>query len=222
MPIPSFLLFGPAHDPFCCSVRIPSRMAISRNRRGNYLSNMGGDPWRASGIRSRIGKHWKMKMKMMKTKSVLYIIWLVIAVNCRADLTADLNNLWAEHNATNILLFVENCAVTNRNGATLFARGIVAGTLQNWGRGATNCLSQSIIEITGSTNYTEEVKSRLSKEILMYKSAFTALLESMNEQVDSQPTWSTNIHSRVFQETGTEFPFVWVIQQLDSEAMNVN
>lgn len=56
----------------------------------------------------------------------------------------------------------------------------------------------------------------------MYKSAFTALLESMNEQVDSQPTWSTNIHSRVFQETGTEFPFVWVIQQLDSEAMNVN
>lgn len=154
----------------------------------------------------------------MEIKNVLYVACLVLTVNCRADFTSKLNNLWATHNATNILLFVENSVITNRNSATLFARGIIAGTLQNWGRGATNCLNQSIIEIERSTNYTEKAKSSLFKEISMYNSAFTALLESMNEHVNSQPTWDTNVHVRVFEETGTEFPFLWVIHKLDSEA----
>ena len=71
--------------------------------------------------------------------------FLVASVSLGGDtnFVAVLNMQWQGRNASNILVFVENQVSTNRNVETLFARGIVAAAIQEWGRGATK-FSQKI------------------------------------------------------------------------------
>jgi len=72
------------------------------------------------------------------------------------NFVAAFNVKWQSGNTSNILSFTESQVSTNQNVEALFARGIVAAALQEWGRGATNYLSQAMQEAVNSSSYSPQ------------------------------------------------------------------
>jgi len=61
----------------------------------------------------------------------------IFAIAGDTNFVAHFQTVWQTHNATNILLFTEQNVATNASPETLFARGVIAATLQLWFPGAT-------------------------------------------------------------------------------------
>jgi hypothetical protein len=126
------------------------------------------------------------------------------------------NVQWQSGNASNILVFVKNQVNTNRNVETLYARGIVAAALQEWGRGAMNYLGQAIQEAETGSLYSTQGEARVVQLIANTKGYFEGLADDTGESSNSQPSWNTNHHVVIFNELGTEAPFLDVLQEIST------
>ena len=122
------------------------------------------------------------------------------------NFVAQLKTVWQTHNATNILLFTEQNVATNSSPETLFARGITAMALQEWGVGATNFFEQSMHMISTNNTYSNPGKTKAMENIIMINTILPSLIE--NFDMYSQPTWNTNMHIRIFSELYGEVPFL--------------
>jgi hypothetical protein len=131
---------------------------------------------------------------------------VIVAVGCLSVATfagdtnfvAQFDVVWKTHNASNILMFVEQNVATNKSPETLFARGIVAIMLQEWGQGATNYFEQVTQMITTNNAYTEIGKTNIIKDIQFVQ--FIAV--KMTDK--PLPSWNTNDHATFFVELATE------------------
>lgn len=124
------------------------------------------------------------------------------------------NAQWQSGNASNVLVFVDSHVSTNRNAETLFARGVVAASLQEWGRGATNYLGQAIQTVMTNSSYSTERKVRVVELINNTKGYFGSLADDTGEPSNSQPLWNTDNHAVIFNELGEEVPFLNVLQEI--------
>ena len=142
--------------------------------------------------------------------------FLVASVSRGGDtnFVAVLNMQWQGRNASNILVFVENQVSTNRNVETLFARGIVAAAIQEWGRGATNYLGQALHETSTNALYSALGKAHVIKLIVEVKGLLEAIAEDTGEPLNSRPSWNTNNHDVIFSELGDEAPFFNVLREI--------
>ncbi len=150
---------------------------------------------------------------------VFSICWFLVASVTYAgdtNFVAAFNVQWQSGNASNILVFVETQVSTNRNVETLFARGIVAAALQEWGRGATNYLGQAIqVAETGSL-YSTQGKAHVVQLVVNAKGYFQGLADDTGEPSNSQPSWNANNHVVIFNELGAEVPFLKVLQDIST------
>ena len=124
------------------------------------------------------------------------------------------NSLWQSGKASNVLSYVDGYLATNRNAEALFARGIVAASLQNWGRGATNYLSQAIAAVNADMGYTPEQKQGVSNDLARILDIFVGLLHDTGEPMDSTPSWDTNVQAKTFLESGGEVPFLHILNEI--------
>ena len=114
------------------------------------------------------------------------------------NFVAQFDAIWQTRNATNILIFVEDNVATNASPEVFFARGIVAGHLQNWAVGATNYWEQAIQMISTNNAYAETEKERVIGPIR----ALQCMIETAGK-IDpvgtyAPPSWNTNTHAIVF------------------------
>lgn len=147
------------------------------------------------------------------------ICWFLVASTTYAgdtNFVAAFNTEWQSGNASNVLVFVETQVSTNRNVETLFARGVIAASLQEWGRGATNYLGQAIQEAEGTSSYSTQGEARVVQLITNAKGYFGGLADDTNEPLNSQPSWNTNNHAVIFSELGAEAPFLDVLQEIST------
>lgn len=150
---------------------------------------------------------------------VYLLCWVsVVAIAHGGDtnFVAAFNVQWQSGNASNILAFTESQVSTNQNVETLFARGVVAAALQEWGRGATNYLGQAMQEAENSSSYSTQGQARVVQLITNAKGYFQGLADDVGEPVNSQPSWHTNNHSVIFSELGTEAPFLSVLNEIST------
>jgi hypothetical protein len=127
-----------------------------------------------------------------------------------------LDEKWRTHDATQVLNYVETQRSANPDNAQILAaRAIVAVSLQEWGRGATNFLAQAIQKTAASTNYTSSQKQIIAKKLSGLTNVFAALANDAGEPPNSSPKWNTNTHAVVFRELGDEFPHLSTLQILN-------
>lgn len=152
--------------------------------------------------------------------SFVSICWFwgmsVVAYAGDTNFVVAFNMQWQSGNASNILAFVESQVSTNRNVETLYARGIVAAALQEWGRGATNYLSQAIQETETCSLYSTQGKARIVQLIANARGYFEGLADDTGESPKSLPSWKTNNHAVIFNELGAEAPFLDVLQKIST------
>jgi hypothetical protein len=111
------------------------------------------------------------------------------------NFVAQFKDVWQTHNASNILVFVEQNVATNKSPETLWARGSVAGSLQGWLIGTTNYWEEAIQMI--STNNTYSVTGRTNTiKSLRWNQDVTA--EISNMEFRPLPLWNTNAHAFIF------------------------
>jgi len=140
----------------------------------------------------------KNKMK----KIIIYMMLLITTFADETSFVTAFNTMWQTHNASNILIFVEQNVTTNSSPETLFARGIVAGTLQGWGQGQTNYWEQAMQMLAD-----KEDKSDLWKTNAVNQIQWIQILMSTKGVDDNPPSWNTNAHSIIFSILGDEPPF---------------
>ena len=119
------------------------------------------------------------------------------------------NSIWKTHNASNILIFVEQNVTTNKSPETLFARGIIAVALQEWTLGASNYWEQAIQILTTNDTYSAMGKTNAIKEIRGFQMLYSGLS-------DSPPRWETNTHSVIFMHSGNEVPFLDELKEIST------
>jgi len=130
------------------------------------------------------------------------------------NFVAQLKTMWQTHNASNILVFVEQNVATNRSPETLFARGIIASNLQLWKQGATNYWEQAAQMISTNTVYSAQIRTNVAEHIRGFYSFFMALSPD-----NSPPSWNTNAHDWFFSRCGDEptyFDILEIISTLET------
>jgi len=123
------------------------------------------------------------------------------------NFVAAFKTTWNTHNASNILVFVEQNVATNRSPETLFARAIVAITLQDWCIGATNYWEQAIQMITTNNTYSVIGKTKSVNSIM----ALQAIFSEINT---NPPTWDTNNHAWVFSQPLDEPALFYMLKDI--------
>ena len=117
------------------------------------------------------------------------------------NFVASFKTMWQTHNASNILVFVEQNVATNKSPETLFARGIVSTALQFWNQGTTNYWEQSIQMIATNNAYSEISRTNIIKQIRFFQFAVSTMAEDT-----PQPSWNVNEQAVIFAELASE-PF---------------
>lgn len=156
-------------------------------------------------------------MRIRKFLCVLLVPLCGVVFAGDTNFVAAFNNEWRTENASNILAFADAQLSTNRRAETLFARGLVAIYLQEWGRGATNYLGQAIEEVSTNLSYSAAGRSNIVQRIKDAQGSFAAISADANEPVDSQPSWNTNTHAVIFNELGDEIPFLLTLEEIAEE-----
>ena len=111
------------------------------------------------------------------------------------NFVAQFDAIWQTHNATNILVFVEDNVATNVSAEVLFARGNVAIELQDWGVGATNYWEQSIQMISTNSAYSEIGRTNVINKIQFFRGMLAKAIEI--EGLDT-PSWKPKVHALAF------------------------
>jgi hypothetical protein len=146
---------------------------------------------------------------------VLFVVSLAALANAGdTNFVAAFDLQWRSENASNVLAYVESQVATNRNVETLFARGLVAAYLQEWGRGATNYFGQAIAEAQSNTSYSAAGRSNVVQLITEAQGHFEALADDSGEPTNSVPRWDTNTHAVIFGELGDQAPFLTTLDQI--------
>ena len=107
------------------------------------------------------------------------------------NFVAQFEAIWQTHNATNILIFVEDNVATNASPEVFFARGTVAVTLQAWSTGATNYWEQAIQMLSTNNAYSGIGKTNVLNSIQAAQNIFAGV--STNP-----PTWRADVHAVIF------------------------
>jgi len=146
----------------------------------------------------------------MKKMKMITLIWSLGMTAFAGDtnFVASFKTMWQTHNASNILVFVEQNVATNRSPETLFARGGVALMLQEWSVGATNYWEQAIQTIATNETHSATGRTNIIKEIRW--------LQDIVSTIDDNPlpSWNTNVHAVVFAGVGYEAPFFYTLQDI--------
>ena len=137
-------------------------------------------------------------MRMIRMVTVMCCIGFV-AFAGDTNFVAQFKTVWQTHNASNILVFVEENVATNKSPETLFARGIVSTMLQFWNQGTTNYWEQSIQMIATNNAYSEIGKTNVIEQIRFYQFAFSTMAADT-----PQPSWNTKEQAVIFAELASE------------------
>jgi len=122
------------------------------------------------------------------------------------NFVAQLNAIWQTHNASNILVFVEQNVATNKSPETLFARATIAFTLQDWGIGASNYWEQSIQMISTNNAYTEIGRTNAVAEIRALQGVFARFEDN------APPSWNPVGHAADFSRP--KAPFLGILEEI--------
>jgi hypothetical protein len=153
-------------------------------------------------------------------KRLLAIVGLVFgAVHTHGgdtNFVSSFNLHWRGNNASNILAFTETQLAGNRCVETLFARGIVAFFLQDWGRGATNYFGQAIRLAETNAVYSASGKTNVVRVVAEINGAFEVIIDDTQEPAASTPAWKTNGHLILFNEFNNEVPFLNELKRIST------
>jgi hypothetical protein len=125
------------------------------------------------------------------------------------NFVAQFDAIWQTRNASNILVFVEQNVATNKSPETLFARGIVANTLQLWTQGATNYWEQAAQLISTNTVYAELERTTVAKEIRGHNVFIAATLSN-----NSPPSWDSASHTLFFSALGDKPLYFDILERI--------
>jgi len=125
------------------------------------------------------------------------------------NFVAAFNAVWKTHNASNILVFVEQNVATNKSPETLFARGTIAVTLQACSQDATNYWEHAIQMVTTNNVYSDKGKTNAVKQIQAVQNLFAGA--STNH-----PSWNTELHNFFFKKMGDEVPYLGILQRIST------
>ena len=125
------------------------------------------------------------------------------------NFVAAFDTIWQTHNATNILVFVEQNVATNASPEVLFARGTIAIVLQDWIPGATNYWEQAIHMISTNSAYSEKGKTNAVNQLRAFQGSFAGL-------DTNPPSWLTETHAHVFTRMGHDVPFLPILQKIST------
>jgi len=123
------------------------------------------------------------------------------------NFVAQFNSVWKTHNASNVLVFVEQNVATNASPEVLFARGTIAATLQACSQDATNYWEQAIQMVVTNNTYSEKGKTNAVKQIQAFQNLFAGA--STNH-----PSWNTELHNFFFTKMGDEVPYFGILQRI--------
>ena len=147
----------------------------------------------------------------------LFFSVAVLAAQTTNQFVATVNQKWVQHNASNVLTFVESelqKRPTDRQ--VLFARGVVAAELQLWNRGATNFISQAITNLNQAKQYTTAKKATLTKELQEHLRFFSLSASTFGEATNSVPQWNPAIQGELFRTSSNEFPYIDTLLRFDN------
>ena len=117
------------------------------------------------------------------------------------------NAVWLTHDASNVLVFVEQNVATNASPEVLFVRGIIAMALQDWVPGATNYWEQAIQMVTTNSLYSEKGKTNAVNQIQFFQRIFIG-------SNTNPPSWHPEWHEHFFTKTGDEAPFLNAVRNI--------
>ena len=132
----------------------------------------------------------------------------------KTDFADAFNAIWKTHNASNILEFVEQAVATNKSPATLFARGVVALELQEWGVGAIHYWEQALQMIVANNMYPAVWEKSVTKTLCWMQ------LSSASEKGDALPSWNANAHAEIFAHWGDEVPHYDELKEIVTFVLN--
>lgn len=153
-------------------------------------------------------------MKYKTTVVSVYLALTSLTLGGDTNFVSTFNSQWVAGNATNVLVYIEDQLATNRRPETLFARGLVAMYLQEWGRGATNYLGQAVSETSTNTSYSAEGRTNIIQLINQAQADFKAVVAHANEPTNSVALWNTNTHIVIFSELGDELPYLQILSNI--------
>jgi hypothetical protein len=159
---------------------------------------------------------------MIRTRliSAIYCLLLsIIVLNAQTTnrFVATLNQKWVQQNASNVLMFVESeLQQRPTDPQVLFARGVVAGELQLWNRGATNFITQAITNVHLSSQYTAAKTAALTKELKEHLRFFSLTISAFGEATNAVPQWNPTIQDELFQTSSNKFPYIHTLLHFDN------
>jgi hypothetical protein len=159
---------------------------------------------------------------MIRTRLISAICCLllsIIVLNAQTTnrFVATLNQKWVQQDASNVLMFVESeLQQRPTDPQVLFARGVVAGELQLWNRGATNFITQAITNVDLSSQYTAAKKAALTKELKEHLRFFSLTIFTFGEATNAVPQWNPIIQDELFQTSSNEFPYINTLLHFDN------
>jgi hypothetical protein len=155
----------------------------------------------------------------MKFNGLLaYLLFGVLTLSIWADETflTELNEVWNTHNATNVLHFLnEKLAASSNDPQILFARANAALEMENWARGATNYVHQSINAVALSPDYNAENRAILLAELNLHLNFFEITVDFLAEPNPSYPQTNILVQTEMFQLESGEFPYIEFLQKFD-------
>ena len=140
-------------------------------------------------------------MKKLMIGLMVIVVNGSIALAQTTNFIEAFNAIWNTHDASNILAFVEQNVATNKSPETLFARGIVAFTLQLWPQGASDCWEEAIQMIVPDNAHFASWQTNAISKVQEFRDVFKG-------EEGNAPSWDANMHKIVFARCGDEAPLL--------------
>jgi hypothetical protein len=157
---------------------------------------------------------------LMAKRNILILLACFFALQiAQADelFVTELNKIWREQNATNLIQFLDTKLVQSPNDPqVLFARGNTAAEMEQWVRGATNYVYQALTNLEASTEYSASNKAILLRELNNHLRFFEISIDVFSEPNPSFPQTNTLMQMELFQTNSNEFPYIEFLQKLDN------
>ena len=130
----------------------------------------------------------------------------------------ELNRRWAQHDATNLLAFVETSAATNPCLETLTAKGIVYGFVLTWGSAATNLFEEasSLVQTSANPRYSETERTGVRDCTMALRESFVSIAALGGGVLDDHPTTNDVYIAELFELFPDKPPFANHIELFSS------
>ncbi len=147
-----------------------------------------------------------------------FLLLYVQGTKADTNFVQQLNSVWGQHNASNVLAFIESAAATNASPDVLMAKGFADVFLLRWRRGATNEFHTAILALSESATIPEERKNDICNNIKFLIYGFEMLADKAHE-AETPPSPDPTYQSFMFQEFSNQFPYyelLWEIAESSS------